>query len=264
MAAQPLGSAVAALTFDRLEHGGHGARIVARSRHQLRAEQIRFALEFAAVLQEVRAESQLRGVGDRGTLAATHDRAEHLAGERAKLKLLAFRRLHRAVTQDHVRQLVRHDPGNFPFRARRLNHAAIQEHRPAGQGERVDLTQVHDLERVPELRLTELARDLVDEPFPNALDEIFRAIVIEHRHLPAHLGGGLASELHVLLGGIAVLLTLDARLRRCRRRDRERQHGRNCHQSPGRCRMRANVSSHAPPCCNRDASQKHADLLGFS
>ena len=44
---------------------------------------------------------------------AADDRAEHLAGDRANLELLALGRLRRAVAQHHVAHLVRHDAGDL-------------------------------------------------------------------------------------------------------------------------------------------------------
>ena len=134
-------------------------RVVAGARHDLRAEQVGLALVLAAVLQEVGAEPELRSLRDDAAGGAADDRAEDLAGDRADLKLLRLGRLRGAVTQRDVRNLVRHDAGDFAFGLRRFDHAAMEEHRPAGQRKRVDLLLVDDVEGVAELGVPELRRD---------------------------------------------------------------------------------------------------------
>src|SRR5688500_14752204 len=113
MAAQPFRSAVPPLTLDRLEHARHLARVVSGAGHDLCAQQIGLALELATELEEVSAGGELRAFGDHRARAAAENGAEHLPGNRADLELLASRRLHRAVPQDHVRELVRHHAGNL-------------------------------------------------------------------------------------------------------------------------------------------------------
>ena len=100
----------------------------------------------ATVFQEVRAEADLRALRDDLPLVPADDGAEDLAGERAELELLRLRRLQRAVAQDDVREFVRHHAGNLVVGARRLEHAAIEEHRAARQRKRVDLAQIYDVE----------------------------------------------------------------------------------------------------------------------
>ena len=63
-------------------------------------------------------------------------------------------------------QLVRHHASDFVVGARRLQHAAVQEHRSAGERKCVDLPQVDDVERVAESRLLESRRNGGDEPAP--------------------------------------------------------------------------------------------------
>ena len=77
--------------------------------------------------------------------------------------ILRLRRVGRAVPQQHVRQLVRHHADDFAFRRRRVEHAAVDEHRAARQRERVDLFQVHRRERILVDRLLELRRRRRDE-----------------------------------------------------------------------------------------------------
>ena len=105
---------------------------------------------------------------------AADDGAEHLAGNRADLELLALRRLRGAVPQRDVGDLVRHDAGDFAFRLGRLDHASIEEHRAARQREGVDVLLVHDVERIAELGVAELRRNRRDEPPTDVLDIVCR------------------------------------------------------------------------------------------
>ena len=211
--AQELRSAAATLFLDRLEHAGHRPRVVPRPGHDLRPEQVGLALVLTAVLQEHGAEPELRALRDDRTGPSADHRAEHLAGEGAELELLPLGRLGRAVAQGHVRDLVRHHPRHFGFGLGRLDHAAVQEHRSARQRERVDLPEIDDVEAVAELRLTIVGRDGLDETVADPLREVLDALVVQHRHLLTDFRGRLLPELDVLLGGVTVLVPLDAGLR---------------------------------------------------
>ena len=183
VAAHPLRAAAAALRLDRLEHVGHLARVVAGARHDLRAQEVGLPLVLAAVLQEVGAEAELRALRDHAAGGAADDRAENLTGNRADLELLALGRLRRAVPKRDVGDLVRHDAGHLGLGLGRLDHSAIEEHRPARQREGVDLLLVDHVERVAEPRVAELAVDRRGEPRADVLDERVYPIVVEHRKL---------------------------------------------------------------------------------
>ena len=60
--------------------------------------------------------------------------------------------------------------------------------------------KIDDVERVPELGLAELRRDLIDQALADPLDEILGAPVVEERHLLPDLSRRLLPELDVLLG----------------------------------------------------------------
>ena len=60
------------------------------------------------------------------------------------------------MPEQHVRELVRHHADHLTFACRGLEHAAVDEHRPAGQRERVDVLQVHRREGVLERLLLEV------------------------------------------------------------------------------------------------------------
>ena len=153
MAAHPLrcsASAALRLALDRLEHARERARVVAGSRHDLRAEQIRLLLEVAAVSQEQRAQPELAALRDGRTGRAADDGAADDAGELAELQpgILRLRRIGRSVSKQDVRQLVRHDADDLAFGRGRVEHAAVDEHRSARQRERIDLFQVDRRERI--------------------------------------------------------------------------------------------------------------------
>jgi hypothetical protein len=63
---------------------------------------------------------------------AADDRAGDLAEDAADLGALTRARLSRPVAQRDVGHLVRHHPGDFAFRLRGFDHAAIEKHRPPG------------------------------------------------------------------------------------------------------------------------------------
>ncbi len=200
MVAQPLRAAGAALLLDRLEHVRHVARVVAAGRHQVRAFEVGVALEFAAESEERGAEPELRALRDDLSPAAADDRPEHGAGDLADLVFRRLARLCGAVTQDDVTQFVRHDPRDFAFGVRGFDHAAIDEHRPAGQRERVDFTDVDDFEGVAELGMTKVGRNHVDQPASDALDVGGDLLVGHHRQRPPRFGRGLLAELDILSG----------------------------------------------------------------
>jgi hypothetical protein len=110
----------------------------------------------------------------------------------------------------------------------------MEEHRPAGKRERVDLFQIDDVERIAELRLFQIVGNLGHEPLANVLDERVGGLIVEERQLLAHLGSRLATELHILFGRVAVLVRFDPRL--CAHGEREgrdnRSNERRCSCSP--------------------------------
>jgi hypothetical protein len=117
------------------------------------------------------------------------------------------------MPKQHVGELVGHHAGHFRFRGRRLEHAAVDEHRPARQRERVDLFQIHRRERVLVDRVLEFGRGPCDEPVSEDRKIAGDACILDDRVLPADLGRGFAAELNVLFGRVLVLRDLDDRLR---------------------------------------------------
>ena len=103
----------------------------------------------------------------------------------------------------------------------------MEEHRTARQRERVDLSQIHDVERVPKTRLAEIVRNLGDESLTDPFDEVARQAVVDHRQLSPDVGRRLPAKLHILFGREAIAVRLDARLRGNRHAHRERSDGRN-------------------------------------
>src|ERR1044071_9084093 len=64
---------------------------------------------------------------------------KHLSGNRTNLELLALGRLRGAVAKRDVRHLVRHHTSALAFALRCVDHSPIEQHRTAGQCERVVL-----------------------------------------------------------------------------------------------------------------------------
>jgi hypothetical protein len=102
------------------------------------------------------------------------------------------------MPQDDVAQLVRHDAGDFIIRAGRLEHAAVQKHRAAGQREGVDLPKVDDIKGVSKRRLLQSPRNVSDESTPDPFDERVGRPIVQHWQLLADFGRRLAPKLHIL------------------------------------------------------------------
>ena len=135
---------------------------------------------------------------DDAARGAADNRAEHLAGNRADLELLALGRLRGAVAQHHVAHLVRHHARDFALVMRRFDHPAVEEHRPAGQGERVDLLLVDDAEGVAELGMLILRGNDADQTLTDAGDVLVDRRIVEQRQLFLYLRRGFLSELHIV------------------------------------------------------------------
>ena len=108
MIAQPLGSAVAAASRDGLEHVGHLPRIVSGACHDLRAKQVRFALVATAVLHEVRAEANLRPLGDRAAGTGRRPSIRESAPRSRRVETSAPWWPSGSVPQHDVTEFVRH------------------------------------------------------------------------------------------------------------------------------------------------------------
>jgi hypothetical protein len=121
------------------------------------------------------------------------------------LKALLLGGIRGAVTEQHVCELVRHDAGDLTFRGGRLDHAAVDEHGAARQGERIDVLQVHGRERVLKGRVIQLARGGLDEAIAKALQIPLDVVVVDNRVFLAHFGCSFASNLNVLFRRVLVL-----------------------------------------------------------
>ena len=124
------------------------------------------------------------------------------------------------MSQRDVADLVRHDASDLALGLRRLDHPAVDEHRPARQRERVDFADVHDPERVAEARVLLIRRNSADQAPADVL-HVGRHLIVPHDgQLLFNLRRRLAAELDVLLDGIAVFRRRYLRLRG----DQGRQH----------------------------------------
>ena len=181
MVAEPLRSARTTLLLNRREHVRHVVRVVAGGGHDLGALEIRIALVLAAEFEEYGANAQLGTLGHHLTPAATNNGAEHGAGDLAHAVFRGLACLRRPMTEDDVAQLVRHHPRDFAVGVRRLDHAAVDEHRTAWQREGVDLFDVHDFERVLKLGMPQIGRDDRHQPVSDVLDERCDVVVAHRR-----------------------------------------------------------------------------------
>jgi hypothetical protein len=153
------------------------------------------------------------------------------------------------MAKQHVRQFVRHHPGNLALGSSRLEHAAMDEHRPARERECVDLFQVHRRERVLVHGFFQLGGSSGDQSIAE-LGEIPRdSFVLDDRVLPLDLSGRFEADLHVLLRRVLVLRQLHRGLREERRPGRERSE----------CQTAEQASDHlAHPQAVRTHSNRHA------
>ncbi len=215
MAAQPLRSAAAlGFALDRLEHPCERSRIVPGPRHDLRAQEVGLLLEIAAVLQQQRAETELTALSDGRAGGATDHGPTDDPRDLAELqpRVLCLRRIGRAVAEQHVRQLVRHDPDDLGLDRRGVEHPAVDEHRAARKGEGIDLLQVHGRERVLVDGLLQFRRCTLHQAIAEHRQIPGDGLVLDDGILLTNFGGGLSSKLHVLLGRVLVLRQLDSRL----------------------------------------------------
>ncbi len=224
--AQPLRRAGSPLLLDRLEHVRHVARIVAGPGHDVAAQDVGLLLVLAREAEKRGADADLRSRRDHLAQSAADDRSEDLTGDLADRVRRGFRLLRRPVTQRHVAQLVRHHADDFPFAVRLFDHAAIDVHRAAGERERVDLADVDAGKRVMELGMTELGRNVLDDPLPEPVEVAVDLVVVHDRQLLLDLPRRLLSEPHVVGRAELVPWRDDPRLRR--RADHQRgQRGRH-------------------------------------
>jgi hypothetical protein len=123
----------------------------------------------------------------------------------ADLELLSLGRLRRPVAQRYVRHLVRHDAGNLALSLGSLDHSSIEEHRPAGQRERVDLFLIHHVEGVAEFLVLKLRWNGGGECPPDRLDVILGPLIVQKGQLFRDLGGRLPAKFHIVGKAVAVL-----------------------------------------------------------
>jgi hypothetical protein len=89
----------------------------------------------------------------------------------------AFVALAVPVSQQHVRQLMRHHTDDFGFGRRGGEHPPMHEHRTAWERERVDLPEIHRRETSTRTRLLEFRRGGRDQPIAKHL-EIGRDLLV--------------------------------------------------------------------------------------
>ena len=217
MTAHPLRCAAARLLLDGFKHAAEVARIIAGARHDLCAEQIRLLLVFPAVLHQPGSKSELTSLRDHVTPAAADHGAGDGAGDLAELKSLRLGGIRGPMSEQHVTQFVRHHADDFAFTLGGLEHSAIDEHRSAWQGERVDVLQVDRRERVLEDGVVEIGGRCRNEPLTEPIQVAGNRCILYQWILPAHLLSCFPPELNILFG--RVLVPGRRHLRLCRRVD---------------------------------------------
>ena len=119
-------------------------------------------------------------------------------------------------------------PTTSPSPAAASNIPAIDEHRPAGQRECVDVLQVHRREGVLEHRIVQLGGSHVDEPLAEPVEVARKCGVGDDGVLLANLCRGLAAEFDVLFWRVLVFRSRDSGLRAGERhRNRDAVESRN-------------------------------------
>jgi hypothetical protein len=132
------------------------------------------------------------------------------------------------VAQQDVTELVRHDAGHLAFGGGRVEHAAVDEHRPAGEREGVDVLEVDGGERILERVVLEVGGRGRHQSPAQAVEVGIDLAVVDDGVLAPHLGGGFLTDLDVLLRRILVLGRGDASLRTHHGRAQEKR----CHSDP--------------------------------
>jgi hypothetical protein len=141
------------------------------------------------------------------------DRLEHVR-EGARVshlqpRILCLGGVGRSMTKQDVRQLVRHHADDLGFRRRRVEHAALHEHRPARQRKGIDLLEVHRRERILVDRLVEFRRCGRDQAISQR-GQIARDLPVLDDRIPLpNLCCGFAAERDILLGRVFVFGELD-------------------------------------------------------
>ena len=116
------------------------------------------------------------------------------------------------MPQRHVAHFVRHDARHFAFGLCRLDHAAVDVHRAAGQREGVDVADVDHLERVAEFRMLKFRRNRLSQPRANVRDIRLHLRVGQYRQLFFYLLGRFAARGDVFRNLVLVVRRDDFRL----------------------------------------------------
>jgi len=170
---------LASQDFHELEHP---VRIPPGAPHDLDANPIRFAFVVATELQQVTAGEDLRTQLSGARPAAVvpqhgAEQADQAVRDEPVRDLLG------GVASCNVRDLVRKDACELRLVPRRLDGAAIDPHRPAGQGEGIDLAVIRDREAVGILR----PACVRDKAPPDACDVLHNSSILEDWHVPLDL-----------------------------------------------------------------------------
>ena len=116
-------------------------------------------------------------------------------------------------------QFVGHNTRHLTFVAGGFNHAPVHVHRPAGQSEGIDVTDIENLEVVLKFRMLKLWRYRRHQSLAHLRNVISGLAVPQNRHLPFSFLRRLPAELDIVLRFELIAVITDL----CLRKDRHRQ-----------------------------------------
>jgi hypothetical protein len=183
-----------ALGEQDLEHLRHAIRIDAGPHDVLDAVAIRLELILAAEARKQRARAELDRRAAR--LALAHRGREDAQESESKVGLLRFLHLLDRVPLRDVADLVAEHAGNLRQRLGALDQPAVDVDEAAGNGERVDLRAVDDVEVPVEPAVIREVGDRVAEQIHVLGDRR----ILDDRELGIYLARVIGSKLNFLLG----------------------------------------------------------------
>src|SRR5215510_8781140 len=144
------GSRSRAFLYLKLFKEAHcGAWIIAGLVKILQPEVIGFGFVLTRELQELHRNQEPRCLPKSEAADAAHEDQRY----RSEIDQLGLRRLLRPVTRRNVRDLMRHNAGQFRFVVCSQNQTRVDVEEPTGESERIDFRGFNDLDRERDLRI---------------------------------------------------------------------------------------------------------------
>ena len=114
-----------------------------------------------------------------------------------------------------------HDAGQFAFGARGFNHSAIDVHRPARQGEGIDVAGIDDFKVIAKLGMLELGWNRSHQSLPDSFDIRVDVGITQQRKLLFSFSRCLPAQFHIIGRFVFVTVITDWRLRNSCQRHRD-------------------------------------------